>query len=466
MRSEEPSLLRMTAPLVVSFWMRAAFTFVDTAYAATIGDPAVAAIGLAVPFEFLMIAMWVGLSTGLTSCLSTAMGQRDQGRIRQYLRVARNLVWAAVPVFLVIGGGIWVAAPRMNLTPEVARAFQTYGTVLVAGSAVSAFWSIIPDSLVKAHQDTRATMWAGISSNVLNVTLNTLFTFVFGWGVFGIALSTVIGRFAGLTYAVVIASRHERRRLAEWTDARHGEDPRPYRSMMELAVPASISFALMSAETAIVNRILAGQPHPTASIAAYSIYYRVMMFALNPCIALGVAMLPYAARRWGRADVAGIRRGLREAYVVCSLYAVLFVGPVMLFASPHLARWLGESPVTVDYSATLLRLVPLATLLGAPFVFVRPVFEGMQRGRPGLVMAVLRYGVLSGPLAWLLGNGAVAAGIAPVFGVVAGVLLATAVATAAFSLWLQSALARASERLQRPARSEAVPAGGTPDGVA
>ena len=52
-------------PLVVSFTMRAAFTFVDTIYAATIGDSAVAAIGLTVPFEFLMIALWVGMSTGL-----------------------------------------------------------------------------------------------------------------------------------------------------------------------------------------------------------------------------------------------------------------------------------------------------------------------------------------------------------------------------------------------------------------
>ena len=47
-----PSVLRMAAPLVVSFWMRSAFTFVDTAYAATIGGAAIAAIGLTAPFEF------------------------------------------------------------------------------------------------------------------------------------------------------------------------------------------------------------------------------------------------------------------------------------------------------------------------------------------------------------------------------------------------------------------------------
>jgi Na+-driven multidrug efflux pump len=455
----------MTAPLVVSFWMRAAFTFVDTAYAATIGDPAVAAIGLAVPFEFVMIAVWVGLSTGLTSCLSTAMGERDQGKVTQYLKAARRLVLAVSPLFLAIGLGIWIFAPRMELTTQVARAFQVYGTVLVAGSAVSAFWSIIPDSLVKAHQDTRATMWAGIASNVLNVSLNTLFTFVFGWGVFGIALSTVLGRFAGLAYALMIAARHERRRVEEWTDARYGEDPRPYRSLLKLAVPSSISFALMSAETGIINRILAGQPHATASIAAYSIYYRVMLFALNPCIALGVAMLPYAARRYGRQDYEGLRRGLRQAYVACALYSVLLVGPAMLLAGPYLASWLGESEITVSYASSLLRLVPLATLLGAPFVFVRPVFEGMQRGRPGLVMAVLRYGVLSGPLAWVLSDTAPQLGLAPIYGVVAGVLLSATIATAVFSAWLGVSLGQLGSSPGIPARPSAEAGGRRPDGV-
>ena len=65
----------MAAPLVVSFWMRSLFTFVDTIYAATLGDASVAAIGLSLPFEFLMIAVWVGLSTGLTSRLVARDGR-------------------------------------------------------------------------------------------------------------------------------------------------------------------------------------------------------------------------------------------------------------------------------------------------------------------------------------------------------------------------------------------------------
>ncbi|HKY33999.1 MAG TPA: MATE family efflux transporter, partial [Candidatus Polarisedimenticolia bacterium] len=210
----EKGILALAAPLVVSFWMRSLFSLVDTVYAATLGDAAVAAVGLSIPLEFLMIACWVGVSTGLTSNLSRAMGAGDAGRIEALLGAARRIVQALVGLFLAVGAAVWLAGPRLGLEPDVGRLFAVYGSVLVAGSALSSFWSILPDSIVKAHHDTRSTMWAGILSNVLNVGLNTLFTFVFHWGVFGIAFSTVLGRFGGLAYALRRAAALERQRRA------------------------------------------------------------------------------------------------------------------------------------------------------------------------------------------------------------------------------------------------------------
>ncbi len=114
----------MSAPLVISFVMRAAFTFVDTAYAATIGDAAVAAIGLTVPFEFLMIAIWVGLSTGLTAALSRTMAAGEGRKIEQHLQVAWRLVSIVSPLFLALGAIIWFGAPQGSLSDEVYRNFR------------------------------------------------------------------------------------------------------------------------------------------------------------------------------------------------------------------------------------------------------------------------------------------------------------------------------------------------------
>jgi Na+-driven multidrug efflux pump len=440
----------MAWPLVISFWMRATVTLIDTVYASLLGDPEVAAIGLILPLEFLMIAVWVGLSTGLTSALSRAMGAREGSRIERYFAASWKMVALVAPLFTIVGAGVWFAAPHMGLASEVWTAFRVYGTVLIGGSAFTTFWSIIPDSLVKAHQDTRSTMWAGIWTNLINLSLNTLFLFVFHWGIFGIALSTVLGRVGGLLYALGRARYHERRRRERDETPGSSPEPHPYRVILRLAVPSSLTFALIAVETALVNYLLSRLEHPTESIAAYSIYYRVVLFGLQPVIATAVAMLPFAALRFGADDLRGIRRGLRDAFLASTLYSLGLLGPVMLLAGPWLAAHLAESEKTLRYASFALRTVPLACLTGFPFLLCRPVFEAMGRGRPGLLMALFRYVVLTGPLAW---GGLLAArwmGQPPLYGMIVGLLLAAAVASALFYGWLRLALTRSTGAL-RPA---------------
>lgn len=438
--ARSPSVLRLAAPLVVSFWMRAAFTLVDTAYAATIGDAAVAAIGLTVPFEFLMIAVWVGLSTGLTSALSRGIGAREGAKIDQYKAACWRLVLIVSPVFVAIGAGIFLLAPRLALAPDVRQAFGTYGSVLVGGSALTAFWSVIPDSVVKAHHDTRSTMWAGITSNLINVALNTLFTFGFRWGVFGIAFATVLGKIGGLAYALGRARRHEEARRAAGRDVVPGLDAAPYRAILALAVPVALTFTLMAAESAILNFVFARLEDAKEAIAAYSIYHRAALFAYQPMIAGAVALLPFVARRIGEGDAAGARRGLREAMVAAAVYATLVLGPIALLLAEPVAARLAESERTRAYATTALRLVPLACLAGAPFTLCRPVFEGLGRGGPGLVMALLRYGILTAPAAWAGLAASRALARPPILGPIVALCAAAAVCSAIYLAWVRLAL--------------------------
>ncbi len=429
----------MTAPLIVSFWMRSLFTFVDLLFARTLGDAAVAAIGLSFPFEFLMIAVWVGLSTGLTSSLSQAMGAHQGERVEQALRVAWAAVLWTVPAFALIGAGCWVFAPKIAPNAIVARQFAIYATVLIGGSAFTTFWSVIPDSIVKAHNDTRSTMWAGIWSNVINVVLNTIFTFVLHWGIFGIGFSTVLGRFGGLAYALRKARMHENARKKRGEHTVPGLDLHPARSIFSLAVPAAVAYCLMATENGLINALLKMQDHATESIAAYAIFFRVFQFVVMPAVAAAVAMLPYAARRFGAGDFGGMVRGLREAHTAGILYA-LVTAPVLYLSAPALAAALANEPLTRELAAGGIRLVPLVCLASLPFFLCRPAFEGMGQGRPGLVLAVLRYVVLTAPCAWIGTHVAEGIGVPGLYGLILGLFCASALTSTIFLAWVRRAL--------------------------
>jgi len=454
----------MAAPLVLSFGMRSLFTFVDIAFASRLGDAAIAAVGgLSFPYEILMIACWVGVSTGLTSNLSQAMGKRQGARIEQILSVSRGIVWSLVPLFSAIAVYIYFGAYHMGLDPVLARQFSIYGGVLIGGSAFTAFWSIIPDSIVKAHHDTKSTMWAGIWSNLINVGLNTLFLFVFHWGVFGIAFSTVLGRFGGLVYALRKAAHHEAARQASGLDTDPTLDPHPLRSFLSLALPSSMTYGLMAVETGLVNWLLARQPNATESIAAYGIYSRVLQFAAMPIIAAAVAVLPYVARRFGEGNIRAIRDGMRQILLVAVVYCVGLVTPALLVGGPWLARALAESPLTAELATIALALCPLACLAMVPFSLCRPAFEGLQRGRPGLTMAVFRYAVLTIPFAFGGMQAAHGLGRPPLYGLLVGLIGASGLASAVFFIWMRRFLGDLDAQVRSAApRAQAGPAGPAP----
>lgn len=396
------SILRLAGPLVISFWLRSAFAWVDTFFAAALeglegtaglGDASIAAIGLALPFEFLTIACWVGSSNGLTTRFAAAIGAGQSGRVEQLKRASIRIIWVLCGVFLVLAAGLWLLAPRQLGDPLLARQFQLYGTILIGGSALTSFWAILPDSIVKAHQDTKGTMWAGLLSTFTNVILNTIFVFVFGWGIAGIAASTVLSRLAGLLYAWRRAAGHESRWKAELTAPQPGLFDRPVHAILVLAIPGALTYLLMSVESLAVFGLIAHFPPTELAVpllAAWSIFDRALRFLLMPGIALSVALLPLTARNSGRGEFRQIGVEFGVAQRAGWIYSLVVVLPICLLAGPWLAQALTDTPRTQAFTADGLPWIFVGVLVSTPFFLARSTFDGLQMPRPGLVASALR----------------------------------------------------------------------------
>ena len=432
---KSPSILRLTGPLVVSFWLRSAFAWVDTFFAAELedleqvpglGDASIAAIGLALPFEFLTIACWVGSSNGLTTRLAAAMGAGESEKVEQLKRASTRIIWALCWAFLALAAGIWWLSPYVLEDPLLARQFQLYGTILIGGSALTSFWAIVPDSVVKAHQDTRGTMWAGLLSTFTNVIMNTIFVFVFGWGIIGIAASTVLSRVFALAYAWRVAARHERQRIAACTDPKPGRFEEPVRAILALAIPGALTYLLMSVESLAVLGLIANLPpaeQAVSLLAAWSIFDRALRFLLMPGIACSVALLPLAARYSGQGDYQQIGLELRTAERAGWVYSLALVLPMVIFGGPWLARALSETPATRQFAEDGMLWVFVGVLVSIPFFLARSTFDGLQRPRPGLIASTVRAFLLFIPGMAIGYVAAEAMGISPMHGLCAGASL-------------------------------------------
>jgi Na+-driven multidrug efflux pump len=454
--SKAKTLLELAWPLVISFTFRSILTSIDLPYASLLDNPdsALAAIGFSFPLEFSFIAFWVGTSAALTSHLSKAIGEGCEARIGQLKRTTGVIIGFLGFMFLALALGIYFFAEKLpwgeNIDPAVVANFRIYAPILVAGVAVIGFWSVIPDSIIKAHHDTTSTMVAGLISGFGNLALNTLFLFVFNMGILGIALATGLARAGSLAYSLWRAHKLETARKSAWAETppstpdgvgpgmtSAGTLSRPFAAILALGVPSALTFVLMGTENLLINGVLAGFDHATAAIAAYAIYHRAVLLAMMPVVAVGVAVLPFTARHLGEGNLPEVKRGLKQAYVFAALYVLLVATPVFVVSGPAIAGFLGKAAETKSLVAFALRYaVPVGAFVAIPFLICRPAFEAVQRGAPGLIMATVRYLVLSVPLALVGARLCASTGRDPFFGLIAGLLAGTSVVSVLFTAWL------------------------------
>ena len=412
------------------------------------GDASIAAIGLTLPLEFLALACWVGTSNGLTARLASAMGANEGERVLGLQLGARKIIRFLCVAFLFLAAGVWWVIPHLGLDPAVAEAFRIYAPVLLAGSGLTSFWAILPDSVVKAHQDTKGTMWAGIISGTLNVILNTIFVFAFGWGIFGIALSTVLGRLGGLTFAIFRARSHEAARIARQPDNRLGIFAEPVRAILQLAVPGALAYLFIAGETLAVNVVLAQSHQATPLLASWSIFDRTLRFLSMPMIAAGVALLPLVARLHGKQDFDGIKLELSFGLRAGFLYVLVLVLPLAFFLGPWIAEKLADAELTRLFAVQGMAFVPFAALSLLPFLLARSTFEGLEQPTPGLVATFTRATFLVVPLvalgSWLGPD----FGFSTLQGACTGYLVGQAIASLGLMFWAQAKVGQFAESVK------------------
>lgn len=436
-----PRRLHLLAlPLVASFTLRFAFGMVDLVYASQLPEreAAVAAIAFYIPFQEIYIALWVGLSAGFTAALSAAFGRRDQPRIEQLQRTMRRVLGLLVPTLAALGALLWPLAPLFGLDEDLTQAFRIYGTTMLVGMPLTGFWSIYPDSVVKAHHDTRTTMMAGLSATLTNVSLNSLFVFVFGWGLFGIGLATVLSRLVALVWSARVARRLEasRQDSAAWQQpsaAAPGAGPaatRPLHEILALGLPSTLTFVLTAVEGGLINRLLAAADNATVAIASWGVFYNLQRLALMPTVASAVAVLPFVARMVPEGHAAQVRTDLRLVALFAAGFALLFTLPTgLLFPAEVGGFFLGEASgdtLTDPLTLQLLHLLPIAALAMLPFLLLRSVFEALGRPRLAVRITLLRFALLSYPLLLAGWNAAGWLGVAPPVGMLGGFMLAGA----------------------------------------
>ena len=324
-------ILFFTLPLIAGNIMQQLYAFIDTLLVGRfLGLEALAAVGCTGSLMFLLLGFVIGLTSGLAIYTGQRYGAKDATGVRESAAACIALSFV-IAVFLSIVG-FFACRPLLELmhTPEELLDNATAFFSIICGGAVFATSTLMEANILRSLGDSKMPTFILGCGIAINIVLELLFLLVFGWGVPGAALATVVSwAIATGIFLLYIARRvpelHVRRedwRLS-WSFLR---------AHLAIGLPMGFQATIIAFGAVILQVALNGLG--AASVAAYAAAQKVDTIAMMPMMSFGAAMAAYTAQNYGAGKFSRIRVGVQK----CCLMSVgfsLLAGALVIAAGPY-----------------------------------------------------------------------------------------------------------------------------------
>ena len=285
-------ILRLAVPALGALAAEPLYLLVDTAIVGHLGRPQLAALGIAATVLTGLFGIFNFLQYGTTAQVARASGAGEASVAK---RLGAQALWLSLGFGVAISAGVITLAPQivelMGGDGDMADYAVTYMRIAVLGLPF-AFLALGGQGYLRGIADLRTPLVIVIAANVVNLVLEVLFVYGFGWGIEGSAWGTVIAQ-AGMGAAFIVVLLRAAR-----------GDTRPSRELMRrlLVIGRHIfvrTAALLSAFTlagAVIARF------GDASLAAHQIAFQLWIFLAFVLDAVAIAGQVIVGRGLGAGD--------------------------------------------------------------------------------------------------------------------------------------------------------------------
>lgn len=356
MQLEKHSLLhnfvRFVSATISSLLVFCLYSIVDGLFISHgVGEYALSAVNLALPFMNLLFAIGVIFAVGSSTIIAIYLGQGKGEK-------ASSLFSQNVALLLCTGLVISVLA-FLFLTP-FARILGAQGVTLdytrhyLMGLAPFSVCFILSNSLevlVKTDGYPRLAIISVVTGCLTNCVLDWVAIFVLGWGTFGAAVATGISQLV----TCVIYFSHFLRGHSTFRLVRFKMDWSIYRRLIPLGIPDGMTELFNGVMIFLFNRTILQQIGQDG-LVSYTIIAYVNTLVVNLMVGVAQGAQPLVSYQLGRRNLAGCRTLLRYGFCTIAGFTVLCLAGLYLFASPIATIFLGaDNAALTNYSVFALR---------------------------------------------------------------------------------------------------------------
>ena len=393
-------ILGLALPIIGGMVSQNLLNIVDTAMVGFLGDSALAAVGLGGFVVFMCQALILGISTGVQSISARKKGEGRSDRAAAILNTALVLVLIVAPVFsLLLIQIVPTMFPYLNTDAAVIERGVPYlewrlGAIVFVGMnfAFRGYWNALDMS--------RIYMTTLIMMHACNIVLNYILIFgKFGapaYGVTGAGMGSAISMAIGTAIYFVLGCKHAAKdgflkRLATRQETS---------SLLRISLPAGLQQLFFATGMVAMFWIIGNIGTP--ELAAANVLITVLLFAILPGLALGLACATLVGQALGRNEPEDAYQWAWDVSKVT--VALLTVLGIPMWLVPDLVSSIFiHDPDTRELARWPMRLLGLTMPIEAMgFAFMHALL-GAGDARRVMMISVGSQWLLFLPLAYLFG---------------------------------------------------------------
>ncbi|ABR55123.1 MATE efflux family protein [Methanococcus vannielii SB] len=334
-------ILKYALPSTIGFVVLGIYIIVDGIFLGNyVGSDAIAAVTVAIPFSFLLTGFGLMFGIGASSHISMNLGAGNQKDAENILKTVFYLIFITgiiltllslifiKPLLALFG----VSENLLNLSYDYLNLIYLFGIFIM--------FKVGLDPIIRNDGFPKKAMYAIILSSLLNILFDAIFIVIFGWGVFGAALASVIGEtFGALIYIhhfLAGKSNLKIKLFEKVSDIKY-----EIKNVKKILSVGFSPFILeMSASIVmLIHTIQFLRYGNELDVSAYGIVSYIFAIIMLIFIGLGNGVQPIISYNFGAKEYFRVKEIIRTSSILCSIVGILVFLlfsifpkiPVMLF---------------------------------------------------------------------------------------------------------------------------------------
>ena len=396
-------LMQLAIPAVVAQLINMLYNIVDRIYIGHIpevGASALTGVGLFVPILMLINAFAMLAGSGGAPLAAISMGKKDNDHAEKIVGNCFALLMVFAVILTIV---FYVSAPallRMFGASDVTLPYAVdYARIYILGSV---FVLIVMgmNPFITTQGFAKISMMTTVIGAITNIVLDPIFIFLFGMGVKGAALATVLSQAVGAIW--ILRFLTGKQTMLHLKKENLKLDPKVFGPCLALGIS---TFVMLSTESLLSISFTSSLSRYGGDLAvgAMTIISSVSQLVLMPLQGVCQGGQPIMSYNYGAGNKDRVKKAFFTQFAVCVVFTIVSWGIIMIVPQIFASMFTSDASL-VEYTSWALRIY-MAGIFSLGFqICCQQSFMALGQAKISLLLACLRKIVLLIPLIFILPN--------------------------------------------------------------